>query len=91
MKSTFPAIINPCYMGIDFPTHEELIAYNKSLESICREIGADSLQYISIEGLIRAVKRIPDNQAVDIKTSGLCLACINNDYSCPVEDELKLN
>ncbi|MDD4354083.1 MAG: amidophosphoribosyltransferase [Candidatus Nanoarchaeia archaeon] len=90
VKSTFPEIRYPCYMGVDFPTHKELIAYNKTLEQICKEIGADSLQYISTEGLLRAVRRIPFYKKIN-SDMGYCLACVNNHYSCPVEDELKLD
>jgi len=50
-----PPIRNPCYFGIDFPTHEELIAYRKSLEEIRDAIGATSLYYLSIEGLKKAL------------------------------------
>jgi amidophosphoribosyltransferase len=91
VKVTFPGIIDPCYMGIDFPTHKELLSYKKSLEEICKEIGADSVQFISKEGLVRAINKIPDDQFIDLSTSGICLACTNNDYPCPVENELKLD
>lgn len=45
----------PCYMGIDIPTRHELIAAWKSIEEIKKEIGADSLAYLSVEGLKRAI------------------------------------
>ncbi|MDD5053891.1 MAG: amidophosphoribosyltransferase [Candidatus Nanoarchaeia archaeon] len=91
VKLTFPPITSPCYMGTDFPTHAELIAHDKSLEELCREIGADSVQFISIKGLISAIKGSKKKTKIDYANHGLCLACINNDYSCPVEDELKTN
>ncbi|VVB65963.1 Glutamine--fructose-6-phosphate aminotransferase [isomerizing] [Candidatus Gugararchaeum adminiculabundum] len=67
-----PKIIAPCFMGIDFPTGEELIAHNnKSIEAISKELGVDSLTYMDIEGLVEAIG-IPKNE--------LCMACLNGDY-----------
>jgi len=91
LKITYPPIYNPCYMGTDFPTHKELIACNRSIEEICEEIGADSLQFVSIPGLVYAVKGSKTNKNVDYKNDGLCKACIDNQYPCHVEDELKLD
>ncbi|ADG13026.1 amidophosphoribosyltransferase [Methanocaldococcus infernus] len=64
-----PKIISPCYYGIDMPTKRELIASNKDIEKIRKEIGADSLGYISLEGLIKAIGR-----------KDLCLACLTGKY-----------
>ena len=69
-----PKIISPCYYGIDMPTKKELIASNKDLESIRKEIGADSLGYISLEGLIKAIGR-----------KDLCLACLTGRYPTPIK------
>lgn len=52
-----PPLRHPCYMGVDIGTYEELIAHNKdSIAAICAHIGADSLHYISHEGMMRAVR-----------------------------------
>ncbi len=66
-----PPIISPCYYGIDMQTTDELIASKKSVEEIRKEIGADSLAYLSLDGLIRAI---------GMERSKLCLACLTGDY-----------
>ena len=70
-----PAISHPCYMGIDMATPEELVASRLSIPEICRQIGADSLAYLSIEGLMKAL------DAGD----GYCNACFTGRY--PFETE----
>ena len=55
MRITSPPLISPCYYGIDIPTREELIASTKSVDEICRFIGADSLGYLTLESMLRAV------------------------------------
>jgi amidophosphoribosyltransferase len=55
MRITSPPVIAPCYYGIDIPTRHELIASMKSVEEICRFIGADSLGYLSLESVFRSV------------------------------------
>ncbi|WP_010476922.1 amidophosphoribosyltransferase [Thermococcus zilligii] len=64
-----PPIRHPCYMGIDIPTRHELIAAFGSVENVREAIGADSLAYLSVEGLKRAVGR-----------EELCMACLTGDY-----------
>lgn len=71
VRITCPPIIGPCFYGIDLPTYEELIAANKSVEEIRKMIGADSLVYQSIEGLI---------ESIGLKKEELCLGCITEDY-----------
>jgi amidophosphoribosyltransferase len=71
VRVTSPPIINPCYLGVDMATHEELIAANLTVEQIREKIGADSLCYLSIEGLVAATGR----------TAGeFCLGCLNGKY-----------
>ena len=71
VRVTSPPIINPCYLGVDMATHEELIAANLTVEQIRQKIGADSLCYLSIEGLVSATGR----------TKGeFCLGCLNGKY-----------
>ena len=55
MRISCPPTISPCYYGVDTPTREELIASASTPEEICKFIGADSLGYISLAGLRRAV------------------------------------
>ena len=65
-----PAVKNSCYYGIDTPTREELIANNKSVDEIRKYIGSDSLKYLTIEQLEKAVEK-PENY---------CYACFNGSY-----------
>ena len=71
-----PPIISPCYFGIDMQTREELIASRKTVEEIRKEINADSLAYLSLDGLLKAVK---------IKKENLCLACLTGNYPIDVD------
>ncbi len=64
-----PPIRYPCYMGIDIPTRHELIAAFGDAEKVKKTIGADSLAYLSVEGLKQAVGR-----------EDLCLACLTGNY-----------
>ena len=73
-----PPITDPCYYGIDTSVRKELISATKSLEEIRNFIGADSLHFISIEGLRTCVPVLnPDH---------MCYACFNNRYPVPEED-----
>ncbi len=75
MRITSPPIISPCFFGIDMGTRWELIAGRMSVEEIRRHIGADSLGYLSVEGLIEAVGAPRDK---------FCLACFTGKYPVPV-------
>ncbi|MBO9131270.1 amidophosphoribosyltransferase [Bacillus sp. 165] len=77
-----PPIINPCYYGIDTSTREELIASSHSVEQICEEIGADSLSFLSQEGLLEAIGRNHTNEF-----RGQCMACFNGCYPTPTYEE----
>ncbi|MNM83304.1 Amidophosphoribosyltransferase precursor [compost metagenome] len=76
VRITSPPFKNPCFYGIDTPDSRELIASSKSIEEIRKEINADSLEFISPEGLIEAVA----GNNVDDYKGGLCMACFDNDY-----------
>lgn len=69
-----PPIVSPCYLGIDMATREELIAAHKSVKGVEFLIGADSLYYISLDGLI---------SAIGIPKDDLCTGCLTGIY--PVE------
>ena len=71
LKITCPPLIAPCYMGVDFPTFDELIACNRSVEEIRRLIKADSLTYMTIDGLV---------EAIGLPKDELCLACLTGTY-----------
>ncbi|HEY9204949.1 MAG TPA: amidophosphoribosyltransferase [Candidatus Methanoperedens sp.] len=69
-----PPIISPCYLGIDMATREELVAAHKTIKGVEALINADSLGYISIEGLVKSI---------GIPADDLCLGCLTGIY--PVE------
>jgi amidophosphoribosyltransferase len=71
MRISSPPIQHPCFMGVDMATYDELIAHRLSVAEIQQTIGADSLGYLSVEGMLRAVGRPLDNY---------CVACFTGDY-----------
>ncbi len=73
-----PPIIAPCYFGIDMTTRDQLIASDRDIEEIRKEINADSLGYISIDGLV---------EAIGIDRKNLCLGCITGEYPVKIEGE----
>lgn len=73
MKISSPPITHSCFYGIDTPTRRELIASSHSVEEICKYITADSLQYLSLEGMIGSAGYTIDNHP-------FCLACFTGDY-----------
>ena len=73
-----PPISWPCFYGIDFATRAELIANGLTPEEIAASVGADSLGYISLDGMIAATGQGPDS---------LCLACFTGEYPVPLPDE----
>lgn len=77
MRVSSPPFLWPCYFGTDVPAREQLIAYNRSTEEICREIGADSLGYLEISRL----KELTDGL-------GICQGCFTGKYPMepPKED-----
>ncbi|MFC1963247.1 amidophosphoribosyltransferase [Chloroflexota bacterium] len=74
-----PPIRYPCFFGVDMATRGELIAAQKTIPEIAQAIGADSLGYLSIEGLIKAV---------GLPREDLCLACFTGEYPVPVQLEM---
>ena len=74
-----PPVIAPCFYGVDMKTRDQFIANKHSIEEIREIIGADSLGYISLEGLV---------EAIGFKAEDLCLACVNNRYPTKIEGEV---
>jgi len=68
--------MHPCFLGVDMATERELIATRKSVPEIREHVGADSLGYLSMDGLLDAVQR---------KSNTLCTACFSGDYPVPVQ------
>jgi amidophosphoribosyltransferase len=76
MRVCAPPIRHPCFFGVDMASRWELIAAHKSVNEVKDFIGADSLGYISIDGLVKAVG-LPRNK--------FCMACFTGDYPIPVQ------
>ena len=79
MRVCSPPIRHSCYFGVDMARRSELIASRLSVEEIREHIGADSLGYLSLEGMIRATGGAADEY---------CAACFTGDYLVPVQLEL---
>jgi len=79
MRVCAPPIRYPCFFGVDMATRWELIAARKSIPEIRDFIGADSLGYLSLEGLV---------EAVGLPKETLCHACLTGDYPIPVQLEM---
>ncbi|MGN1387228.1 MAG: amidophosphoribosyltransferase [Bacillus sp. (in: firmicutes)] len=79
-----PPIKNPCFYGIDTSTREELIAAQLSVEEIREMIEADSLTFLSVEGMVEAIGR-PDAG----ETGGQCLACFTGKYPTEIYEALE--
>ena len=77
MRVSSPPFLWPCYFGTDVPAREQLIAYNRSEQEICRMIGADSLGYLREERLHELVNHL-----------GICKGCFTGNYpmELPTED-----
>ena len=81
VRISAPPLIFPSFYGIDISTTEELIAANKTQDEICGIIGADSLGYLSEDGLIESI-----GLDYDAPYTGLCMDCFNGDYSAGLYD-----
>ena len=71
LRISSPAIRHPCHYGIDMSTREEMVAHERSVEEIAAELGADSLAYLSLEGVYAAI-------GADRATH--CDACFSGSY-----------
>lgn len=78
LRISCPPTISPCYYGIDFPNEDELIANNKSIPEIEDHADADSLAYLSLDGMMDGI-RGDENE--------FCTACWTGDYPVPVKDD----
>jgi amidophosphoribosyltransferase len=74
MCITCPPIKHPCFMGVDMGKYDDLIAHKRTVAEICQEVGADSLTFLSLAGMMRAVGR----------ADGYCQACFSGEYPIPV-------
>jgi amidophosphoribosyltransferase len=74
---TCPPIAHPCFMGVDMGRHENLIAHKRTVDEIREYVGADSLHYLSLDGMMKAIGR----------TDGFCQACFTGNYAIEVDME----
>ena len=79
VRISSPPFTNPCYFGTDIDSKDKLIACRLPVEGICKELGADSLGYLSVDG----VKAIAANDHCDF-----CTGCFTGEYPIPVPKEM---
>jgi amidophosphoribosyltransferase len=77
VRITSPPVKWPCFYGIDMPTRQELIGADLSVGEICSYVGADSLGYLSLSGMVEAAGGGSEN---------FCRACFDGEYPIPVPD-----
>jgi amidophosphoribosyltransferase len=75
VRITCPPIAHPCFMGVDMGTYGELIAHRMTIDEICEHIGCDSLHFLSLDRMMRAIGR----------REGYCNACFTGVYPIPVD------
>jgi len=84
MRITSPPSKRSCYYGIDTPEPTELMAHSHSVEEMAKIIGVDSLAFISLEGLYRAMGETGRND----KNPQYCDACFSGDYAIRLTDRI---
>jgi len=82
MRISSPPVMYPCHFGIDTPNRRQLIGASKTVSEICKTIGADSLEYLSLEGL---------SKTVEDGSGGFCQGCFNNEYPMDVKSDDRLD
>jgi amidophosphoribosyltransferase len=82
LRITSPPIVFPCFYGIDMADQDEFIAFGRSVDEISRELGATSVAYLSLDGLMRAT-------GVGNEETNFCAACFTGDYPCEVPERLR--
>jgi amidophosphoribosyltransferase len=75
MRISCPPTVSPCYYGVDTPRKADLIAAQMSVDEVCRFIEADSLGYLSMEGML---------EAIGLDPNGSCVACWSGKYPTPI-------
>jgi amidophosphoribosyltransferase len=78
LRISSPPVSWPCYYGVDIPTREELIASHMSVAEIEESLEADSLGYLSLEGMLEAASEV----------GSMCSACFSGDYPVPITESL---
>ena len=82
MRIASPPTTHSCYYGVDTPERKELLAASHDVEAMARIVGVDSLAFVSMNGLYRAVSGVPraDNSPT------YCDACFSGEYPIPLTD-----
>lgn len=80
MRVSSPPVTHPCFYGIDTDSQDQLIAATKSVEDIAKLLEADSLGYLSREGMLKATQEDPNS---------FCSACFTGDYPIPIPESVK--
>ena len=80
LRITCPPLLYPCYYGVDMATRNEFIANHKSQEDIRQFLKVDSLKYLSMDGLIRAVSESKEK---------FCFACFNGEYPVDITGSIE--
>ena len=80
LRIVSPEVMWPCFYGIDTDTQDQLISANMTQDEVCAYVGADSLAFISLEGL---------RSAVHAEHDGFCEACFNGDYPVEIPEALR--
>src|SRR6478609_9537608 len=80
LRISAPPIKHPCHYGIDMSTREEMIAHGRTVEEVAEELGADSLHYLSLEGVY---------EAIGATRATHCDACFTGDYPLPGTEEAR--
>ena len=70
VRVTCPPIIHPCFMGLDMGTYDELASHRMDVDTLRQHIGADSLSFLSLDGMMKAIGR----------SEGYCNACFTGSY-----------
>jgi amidophosphoribosyltransferase len=82
VRVSSPPVRHPCFMGVDMATYRELIAHNLDIEGVRQRIGADSLAYLSLDGMQKALRDVLGGDA------GHCTACFSGSYPIKIPEWL---
>ena len=80
VRVSSPPVRHPCFMGVDMASYQDLIAHHLSIEDITRRIGADSLSYLSLPGMLAAIESALDSPYRAAHQRGYCTACFSHNY-----------
>lgn len=82
VRVSSPPVRHPCFMGVDMATYKELIAHKLDIPGICQRIGADSLDYLTLDGMVKAVQ-----EAIGPELTH-CTACFSGKYPIDIPEWL---